>query len=110
MQEACSTVVKCNLMCHHEDHTHQACMVLQVFSTLQLANIVVHCYPYLPSMERLLEIVAVTRGGPAAASSSNLQGENEQKVAEWTAFSEYVALLAVNTYHDHFPLLPFLTK
>ncbi len=97
-------------MCHHEDHTHQACMVLQVLSTLQLANIVVHCYPYLPSMERLLEIVAVTRGGPAAASSSNLQGENEQTVAEWTAFSEYVALLAVNTYHDHFPLLPFLTK
>jgi len=97
-------------MCHHEDHTHQACMVLQVFSTLQLANIVVHCYPYLPSMERLLETVAVTRGGPAAGSSSNLQGENEQTVAEWTAFSEYVALLAVNVHHEHFPLLPFLTK
>ena len=87
-------------------------MVLQVFSTLQLANIVVHCYPYLPSMERLLETVAVTRGGPAAAagSSSNLQGENEQTAAEWTAFSEYVDLLAVNVHHEFVPLLPFLAK
>lgn len=109
MQDAYSTV-KRNMMCHHEDHTHQACIMSQVFSTLQLANIVVHCYPYLPSMERLLETVAVTRRGPAAASSSNLQGENEQTAAEWTAFSEYVALLAVNARHEHVPLLPFLTK
>ena len=61
-------------------------------------------------MERLLETVTVTRRGPAAGSSSNLQGEKEQTVAEWTAFLEYVALLATNTYHEHFPLLPFLTK
>lgn len=88
--------------------THQACLVLQVFSTLQLAKVIVHCYPYLPSMERLLEAVAVRES--AAGLSANLQVENEQALAEWTAFSEYVALLAINTYHDHFPLLPFLNK
>ncbi len=108
LQGACSTA-QSDMMCRHEDHEHWACIVLQVFSTLQLANIVVHCYPYLPSMERLLETVAVTREGPAADSSTNLQGENEQ-AAEWTAFSEYVALLAVNVHHEYVPLLPFLTK
>ena len=61
-------------------------------------------------MERLLETVAVTRGGPAAGSSANPQGASEHTAAEWTAFSDYIALLAVNAHHEYVPLLPFLTK
>ena len=85
---------------------------MQVLSVQQLAEVVVHCYPYLPTMETLLESVAAGRGASDAPShpTSDQHGESEHTVTEWATLTEYTALLATQTYHDYLPLLPFLGK
>ena len=79
---------------------------LQVLTTKQLAEMMVHCYPYMPSMEPFIHSVATETGHPskediiAAAQTNHMD-------SEWRQFNEYAKYAATDIFHDH---VAFLTR
>ncbi|KAL3135585.1 hypothetical protein ABBQ38_006065 [Trebouxia sp. C0009 RCD-2024] len=75
-----------------------------VLTTKQLAEMMVHCYPYVPSMEAFIHSVAAEEGHPsmddvvAAAQTNHME-------AEWRQFNEYAKYAASDIFHDHLPFL-----
>ena len=77
---------------------------MQVLSTKQLAEMMVHCYPYMPSMEPFIHSLAAGSGYPpkeeiVAAAQTN------QMATEWRQFNEYAKYAATDIFHDHVPFL-----
>ena len=75
---------------------------MQVLTTKQLAEMLVHCYPYVPSMEAFIHSVAAEEGHfskedvVAAAQTNHMD-------AEWRQFCEYAKYTATDIFHDHLP-------
>lgn len=78
--------------------------MLQVLTTKQLAEMMVHCYPYMPSMEPFIHNLAAETGYPikedvvAAAQTNHM-------TTEWRQFSEYAKYAATEIFHEHVPFL-----
>jgi len=78
--------------------------MLQVLTTKQLAEMMVHCYPYMPSMEPFIHSLAVEAGYPvkedivAAAQTNHM-------ATEWKQFNEYAKYAATQLFHDHVAFL-----
>ena len=96
-QGAASTEASLSLTC--------VCVsVTQVLSTQQLAGLMVHTYPFLPILVKMLDAVAA-RGGmhdlviPPAALE-----DPEQLAADWGQFKAYVARIETQIWHDYVPL------
>lgn len=78
----------------------------QVLTTKQLAEMMVHCYPYMPVMEPFMHSLAADVGYPskeeivAAAQTHPME-------TEWKQFNEYAKLAASRIFHNY---LPFLSR
>ena len=75
-----------------------------MLTTKQLAEMMVHCYPYMPSMEPFIHSIAAETGHPskeevvAAAQTNHMNNE-------WRQFNEYAKYAATDIFHDHVALL-----
>ena len=77
---------------------------MQVLTTKQLAEMMVHCYPYMPSMEPFIHSLAAEAGHPpkedivAAAQTNHM-------ASEWRQFNEYAKYAATDIFHEHVAFL-----
>lgn len=79
-------------------------MCEQVLTTKQLAEMMVHCYPYMPVMEPFMHSLAADIGDPskeeivAAAQTHPME-------TEWKQFNAYAKLAASSIFHNYLPFL-----
>ncbi|DBB14882.1 TPA: hypothetical protein ACH3X3_004483 [Trebouxia sp. C0006] len=100
-----ATCLKENAAEDHHVHRKVARAVYRgVLTTKQLAEMMVHCYPYMPSMEPFIHNLAAETGYPikedvvAAAQTNHM-------TTEWRQFSEYAKYAATEIFHEHVPFL-----
>lgn len=75
----------------------------QVLSTRQLADVVVHSYPYMCIMETLLDTIATQLGYPSKddiTASAHL----DSMAAEWKLFGSYARFIGSHHSHDYLQL------
>lgn len=77
---------------------------LQVLTTKQLAEMIVHCYPYMPGMEPFVHTVAAEAGHPSKEDITAAAQTNHMD-SEWRQFNEYAKYAASDIFHDHVPFL-----
>ncbi len=77
--------------------------LLQVLSTKQWANLIVHSYPYIPDIESALEAVAREAGQPPkqVILDDRMLGN---MAAEWQELQGYLELVARQKSHAYVPL------
>lgn len=78
--------------------------LIQVLTTKQLAEMMVHCYPYMPSMEPFIHSLAAETRHPAkedivAAAQTNHMAN------EWKQFNEYAKYAATDIFHHYVAFL-----
>ena len=79
-------------------------MQLQVLTTKQLAEMMVHCYPYMPVMEPFMHSLAADMGYPS--KEEIIAGaQTRPMAAEWQQFNAYAKLAASEIFHDYVPFL-----
>ncbi|DBA66859.1 TPA: hypothetical protein ACH3X2_001993 [Trebouxia sp. C0005] len=100
-----ATCLKENAAEDHHVHRKVARAVYRgVLTTKQLAEMMVHCYPYMPSMEPFIHSLAAGTGYPikedvvAAAQTNHM-------TTEWRQFGEYAKYAATGIFHEHVPFL-----
>ena len=78
-------------------------MALQILSTRQLADVVVHSYPYMPIMETLVDTIASQCGYP---SKEDIQASAhlDPMVKEWQLFSSYARFIGTQDCHNYIQL------
>ena len=78
--------------------------VTQVLSTQQLAGLMVHTYPFLPILVRMLDAVAARCGMHDLVIPPTALGDPEQLAADWGLLEAYVARIETQIWHDYVPL------
>ena len=74
--------------------------VLQLLSTRQSADIIVHSYPYMPVTEILLDSIAAQAGYPSR-QQMEAAAPLDPLTADWEMFGEYAKLVASKQTHDY---------
>ena len=78
---------------------------MQVLTSRQIAESMVHAYPYIAVVEILLDTLAELRGEPSKDDIAAMAPLNPM-LAQWEDFVEYVAQLdRVPLNHGHVPVL-----
>ena len=74
-----------------------------MLSNVQVAELWVHAYPYVTSVEVMLEVLAAQRGAP---SKGDLVASARQQpmAAEWRRFVAYSEVVRTLSSPDHLPL------
>lgn len=99
-----STCLKDNSAESHLVHYRLARALYRgVLTTRQMTEIVVHSYPYMPTMQTLLDTLASQVGYPSQLEVTACAHLNPLK-AEWQLFGSYARSIATNSTHDHIPL------
>ena len=75
-----------------------------MLTTKQLAEMMVHCYPYMPSMEPFIHSVAVETGHPSKEDIVAAAQTNRMD-SEWRQFNAYAKFAATDIFHDHVAFL-----
>ena len=78
---------------------------MQVLSSRQLAEAMVHAYPYVAVVETLLDTLAEQRGEPSKDDIVAIAHLNPM-ASEWDDFVLYVSQFDHNTCYDYVPVLP----
>lgn len=71
-----------------------------MLTTKQLAEMMVHCYPYMPSMEPFIHSLATETGHPPKEDIVAAAQTNHMAV-EWRQFNEYAKYAATDIFHEH---------
>ena len=74
--------------------------VLQLLSTRQSADIIVHSYPYMPVTEILLDTIAAQAGYPSR-QEIEAAAPLDALTADWEMFGEYAKLVASKQTHSY---------
>lgn len=77
---------------------------MQILTTQQLAGIIVHGYPFLPIMDKVLGAAAARGGEYSTTISAAALSNTEQVAAEWRQFEAYVSKIATKVWHEYVPL------
>ena len=64
----------------------------------------VHCYPYMPSMEPFIHSLAAETGYPDKEDVVAVAQTNHM-TTEWQQFNEYAKLAASGIFHEHVPFV-----
>ena len=77
---------------------------VQVLTTKQLAEMMVHCYPYMPVMEPFMHSLAADMGYP---SKEEIVGaaQTHPMASDWKQFNEYAKYAASEIFHSYLPFL-----
>lgn len=75
---------------------------VQVLTTKQLAEMMVHCYPYMPVMEPFLHSLAADLGQPGKEEVV-AAAQTHPMTDEWKQFTQYAKLAASDIFHDYLP-------
>lgn len=76
---------------------------MQVLSTVQLAELWVHAYPHVTSMEVMLEVLATSHQAPS--KDALVAGAQKQPMAaEWRRFLAYTEIVQTVSNPDYLPL------
>ena len=75
-----------------------------MLTTKQLAEMMVHCYPYMPSMEPFIHSVAAEAGHPSKEDVVGAAQTNHMD-SEWRQFNQYAKYAATDIFHDHLAFL-----
>ena len=79
-------------------------LLLQVLTTKQWAIIIVHAYPYLPTVEDSLAAFAEKVKGPSKQAIIKA-AETEDMEAEWQALQEFIEMIGgAESTHAYLPL------
>ena len=84
--------------------TYDQLAVMQVLTTKQLAEMMVHCYPYMPSMEPFIHSLAAETGYPNKEDVVAVAQTNHM-TTEWQQFNEYAKHAASGIFHEHVPFV-----
>ena len=76
----------------------------QVLSTQQLAGVMVHTYPFLPILVRMLDAIAARSGVHDLVIPPAAPENLEELAAGWGQFEAYVATIETQIWHDYVPL------
>ena len=76
---------------------------MQVLTTKQLAEMMVHCYPYMPVMEPFLHSLAAKVGHPDQEEVV-ATAQTHPMTEEWKQFNQYAKLAASDIFHDYLPI------
>lgn len=74
--------------------------VLQLLSTRQSADIIVHSYPYMPLTEILLDTIAAQAGYPSR-QQIEAAAPLDPLTADWEMFGEFAKLVASKQTHGY---------
>ena len=77
---------------------------MQILSTKQWALIIVHAYPYLPTVE--LQLEAFAQYGKTSMTKADIlkAAETDSMESGWHALQEYIELIGQENSHDYLPL------
>ena len=75
---------------------------MQVLTTKQLAEMMVHCYPYCPVLEPFLDSLAAELGMPGKEEVV-AAAQTHPMTDEWKQFTQYAKLAASDIFHDYLP-------
>ena len=64
----------------------------------------VHCYPYMISLEPFIHSLAAETGQPLKEDIF-AAAQTDHMVAEWRQFSEYGKFVATEVFHEYVPFL-----
>ncbi len=67
--------------------------MLQILTTRQLADVVVHSYPYMPMMETLFDTIASQYGYPSK-DDIRASAHLDPMITAWQLFSSYAKFIA----------------
>ena len=75
-----------------------------MLTTKQWALVIVHAYPYLPTVEQCLE--AFAEFGNSSVSKADLlkAAETDSMEPAWQALQEYIEFIGQQNSHDYLPL------
>lgn len=73
---------------------------LQLLTTKQLADIIVHSYPYMPMTEILLDTIAAQAGYPSQ-QQIELNAHLDPMTADWESFGKYAQFIASQQSHSY---------
>ena len=76
---------------------------MQVLSTVQLAELWVHAYPHVTSMEVMLEVLA-TQHQAQSKDSLVAHAQKQHMAAEWRRFLAYTEIVRTISSPDYLPL------
>ncbi len=77
---------------------------MQILTTQQAAQIVVHTYPHVGFSPVMLEAIA-TEQGEASKAEIEAAAVLNPMTAEWQQLTWYCDMVAAKVYPDHVPLL-----
>ena len=78
------------------EHSH----FVQLLSTRQLADIIVHSYPYMPMAEVLLDTIAAQSGYPSQREIE-AAAHHDSMAADWELFGQYAKFIASQQSHNY---------
>lgn len=84
----------------HQKHGLRSTMSLQLLSTRQSADIIVHSYPYMPLSEILLDTIAAQAGYPSR-QEIEAAAHLDPFTADWEMFGEYAKFIASEQTHTY---------
>jgi len=82
-----------------------------VFSIRQVAGLLVQAYPFVSSMEPVLELLALKWHEPTT-DDIVMAAEGDPMAAEWDQFTEYYMIVGAMLYPDYLPIstCPLVTQ
>ena len=92
----------------HSNHVKTNASFLQILSTKQWARIIVHAYPYLPTVEQSLQAFAEFETSKSFMSTTDIlkAAETDSMETAWQALQlqEYIELNGEKNTHNYLPL------
>lgn len=80
-------------------------LLIQVLSTNQLSEAMVHAYPHIAVVETLLDTLAENRGEPTKGDIVAVACLNPM-AAEWDDFVTYAMQFDTGQFYEYVPVLP----